>query len=128
MRNARLLVSSVAVLALAACGGGDGDGPAADTGPSTAAVDGVVALEATDSLQFGATRISADTGDLTVELTCGAAVEHNFVIEETDATVAECEGGSTGSGDVSLDPGTYTYYCDIPGHRSSGMEGTLTVG
>jgi plastocyanin len=24
-------------------------------------------------------------------------------------------------------PGTYTYYCAIPGHRTIGMEGTLTV-
>jgi len=26
-----------------------------------------------------------------------------------------------------LQPGTYTYYCDIPGHRQAGMEGKLIV-
>ena len=26
-----------------------------------------------------------------------------------------------------LQPGTYTFYCEIPGHRQAGMEGTITI-
>jgi uncharacterized cupredoxin-like copper-binding protein len=39
----------------------------------------------------------------------------------------EVNAGQTSSLKIDLEPGKYTFYCDIIGHRAQGMEGTLTV-
>lgn len=71
---------------------------------------------------------TATAGDLTFALDNQGGIEHNVVIEELDdELVVEAPGGETATGDVSLDAGSYTYYCSIPGHREAGMEGTLDV-
>lgn len=67
-------------------------------------------------------------GEVTFELVNEGALEHNVTLEELgDEVVVEAMGGQTATGSVSLDPGSYTYYCDIPGHREAGMEGTFEV-
>jgi plastocyanin len=35
--------------------------------------------------------------------------------------------GDRAVGTANLSPGDYVFYCDIPGHRAAGMQGTLTV-
>jgi uncharacterized cupredoxin-like copper-binding protein len=35
--------------------------------------------------------------------------------------------GGTKTLKVQLKPGTYTFFCSVPGHRDGGMQGTLTV-
>ena len=35
--------------------------------------------------------------------------------------------GDTETLTLNLPAGTYTFYCNVPGHRAAGMEGTLTV-
>lgn len=67
----------------------------------------------------------ASTG--TVTLTNNGSVDHDVVIEDqTSGSVAPGESGEfTLEG---LDPGTYEYYCSIPGHREAGMQGEVEVG
>ena len=113
-----------AVFALTACGGGGDDG---SSGDSTGAADGTVSVEASD-LAFDPQQLSAAAGEIEVELDNVGAVEHDFVIEEAgDTEVVVAGPGETATGTIELEPGTYTFYCSVPGHREAGMEGTLEV-
>ena len=49
------------------------------------------------------------------------------VIDELDVHVAADGGGTAEGGFRADEPGRYTYYCSVPGHRDAGMEGTLVV-
>ncbi|HEX9889196.1 MAG TPA: cupredoxin domain-containing protein [Nitriliruptorales bacterium] len=71
-------------------------------------------------------------GELEVTLVDNGAAVHNFRIDGAVAdSVAgkkvEAAGGSTETGVLPLFAGSYQFYCDIPGHRAAGMEGTIDV-
>ena len=91
--------------------------------------------EGGEALQFVAVDIdyseapdTAPAGDLTFALENEGSAVHNVVIEEAgDTLVVEADGGESATGAITLEAGSYTYYCSIPGHRGAGMEGTLEV-
>lgn len=121
MKALPLLIATVAVVVLAACGGGAGASDGASA-PSSIAITG------NDALEFDSESLTAAAGTVTVELTSTGEVEHTFVIEELDnSEVVAVDGGESATGTVDLEPGTYTFFCNIPAHRGAGMEGTLTV-
>jgi len=76
---------------------------------------------------FDPAEIEAEAGeDLVIALTSDDIL-HDFTIDELDVQVT-ADAGETEEGGISdLEPGDYTYYCSVPGHREAGMEGTLTV-
>ena len=37
------------------------------------------------------------------------------------------QGGGVSEVTVDVEPGKYTFYCSVPGHRDPRMEGPLTV-
>jgi len=91
-----------------------------------------IAVEADPSgnLAFTSEKISAEAGKDTIEFTNESPVPHDVVIEdengkELGGTEVTSEGSD--SAEVELKPGTYTFFCSVPGHREAGMEGTLTV-
>ena len=122
----RVLTLSLAVASLALTGCG-GDANAADTaGTSGGSAEGVVEIEAGD-LYFDPEAVTATAGETEFRLVNSGAVYHDLVVEELDHTeIAGAEEGETATGTVELEPGTYTLYCSVPGHRSQ-MEATLTV-
>ncbi len=53
--------------------------------------------------------------------------EHYFDIDELNVHVAMPSGTSALAVFRPTKPGTYTFYCQVPGHREAGMVGTLIV-
>lgn len=88
-----------------------------------------------NTAQFVAVDIAYDqaptevrAGTVSMSLTNEGSIEHNVAFEELGGEkVLDAPGGQTDSAEVELEPGEYTFYCSIPGHREAGMEGTLTA-
>jgi plastocyanin len=81
-------------------------------------------------LEFTTDSATARAGQVTVDFSNLSGVPHNVAIEDSSGkTLGETEIIPKGSEStvVNLKPGTYTFYCAVPGHREAGMEGTLTV-
>jgi plastocyanin len=97
-------------------------------GGSGSAVE--VEADPSGNLAFTTEKISTKAGNDTIEFTNESPVPHDVVIEdengkELGGTEVIAEGSE--SAEVELKPGTYTFFCSVPGHRQAGMEGTLTV-
>jgi plastocyanin len=110
-------------LVLAGCGGDDDGGGGSDGG---GAAD--VIVHGTDALKFDKSSYSARAGDVTMELTNDGNTPHTLLIDgNADFKLQVASKGKTDEGTVALTAGTYTIYCDVPGHRQAGMESTLVV-
>ena len=100
--------------------------PAAEGCPEAGAGGGMT-VEMVDLLFVPAElTIPADT-DVTILLPNNGALPHNFNIDELNVHSETPNGGGSTQVTINAPAGTYEYYCNIPGHRESGMVGTLTV-
>jgi outer membrane protein assembly factor BamB/plastocyanin len=103
-------------------------GPERTAGAEGGDISATLEVVGTDDLRFEPADLEAPAGTIEIVLTAEPAAPHDFVIEDIgDVVVVAVEAGQTASGTVTLEPGTYTFYCSVPGHRAAGMEGTLTV-
>lgn len=87
-------------------------------------------LEASETaLEYDTTHLEAKAGKVTIDFKNPSALEHNVVIEQNGKELAGFEPIAEGeeSETANLKPGTYTFFCAVPGHRQAGMEGTLVV-
>jgi plastocyanin len=145
----RLLVPAAilaTLVALAGCGGSSSSSSSASasaastqassqaaTAPDTSATSTSSSAGATlkltspadGSLKFDQTQLAAKAGSVTLVYTNPSSVPHGVALETTSGAVVT--GGKTSTVTVTLAPGTYTFYCPVPGHRQAGMQGTLTV-
>jgi len=145
---AALLVLALAALTLVACGGGDSSESTATTAETTAESTGggaegaggaegggssVVDIEAAEGseLAFVQKDAKAKAGQVSIEFTNPQSLSHDVAVEDSSGeTLGKTEliaDGKTTATIDNLKPGTYTFYCSVPGHREAGMEGKLTV-
>ena len=69
--------------------------------------------------------IPANT-DVTITLPNDGVTSHDFSIDALNVTVA-LPPGETQTVVINAAPGSYEYYCNVPGHKEAGMVGTLIV-
>ena len=130
------LLAVTAVLALAGCGGSDekssGSSSSSSSSNSSASSGGGETLKlAADksALKFDKSSLTAKAGKVTLEMSNPSQLPHAVAIKGNGVDV---DGKTVGNGETStastdLKPGTYTFYCPVPGHEAAGMKGTLTV-
>ena len=102
----------------------------AATAPATSGGGSDVHLSAVPGkLAFNTKALKAKAGKVTLTMANPSTFPHGIALEgkgvDKDGKVVGHGASSTVT--ANLKPGTYTFYCPVPGHRAAGMQGTLTV-
>lgn len=98
--------------------GDDGGGDGGEAIPEGALV------WAAEDIEFADAPDSAEAGEATIAIDNQGGITHDVTIDELDVAV-EAAGGETAVEEVEVEPGTYYYYCSVPGHESQ-MNGEIT--
>ena len=143
-------VLTASLLALGACGSSSSSSNSASapastpsTASSTSSTPTATAAPATPSahplhleanpegqLKYNTTSLSAKAGEVSIDFTNMSPLGHNLTVESASGSVIGATPtfqGATKTLSLQLKPGTYKFFCSVPGHRMAGMEGTLTV-
>lgn len=83
----------------------------------------------TGALAFEYNKANATAGKVSLSMPNQAPITHDISIKGNGVNVQGPRVGKGGTSKISanLKPGTYTFYCSVPGHEAGGMKGTLTV-
>ena len=123
-RPATFALAVFAAFAIAACSdGGGGSSYKEPKGPAQTTLD----IEG-GNFFFDPENPEAPAGVSSINLESTEGL-HTLVFDggKVPGFELEASGGQSDELKVDLKPGEYTIYCDIPGHREGGMEGTITV-
>lgn len=123
-RRILLVFTAIAVtsLLLVACGGGGSSTGGGSTAPLTV-------TQTANEFKFDPPTITAAPGqtiNLTVKNT--GSVQHTWIQKDANVKLTIDPGKTaTQTFNAPSKAGTYTYECDVPGHKEAGMTGQLIV-
>jgi len=121
---ATLLIASL----LISCGGGSSENGSSTEKTESPSEEGVVRVITYDSQKFDADMYEVSEGLVKIEYVLDGFQSHTLVIEGMeDDFKLEVGSNKTDIGEIQLKAGRYILYCDVAGHRTSGMEAKLLV-
>lgn len=98
---------------------------------SSAAGGHVVEIDVADSgLAYVKSTATASAGPVVIRSKNPQSLGHDISIRGNGVNQSGeivMDGGVSTITIANLKPGTYTFYCSVPGHEEAGMKGTLTV-
>jgi plastocyanin len=102
--------------------------PAPPSSPAAATTLKLAANPA-GQLAYEPKQLNAKAGKVTIDFANASPIEHDVAVAQGSSIVGQTPVFSGGAKTLSLNlkPGTYKFFCTVPGHRQAGMEGTLTV-
>ncbi len=100
-------------------------------GAAVASASQAIAADPSGQLAYTKKTLTAKAGTVKIAFTNKSPLSHNLTIQKgTNGSIVGATPtfqGATKVLSVKLAPGTYTFFCSVPGHRMAGMVGTLTV-
>jgi plastocyanin len=128
-----LAIAALGPVGIAACGE-DEESTSSSSSSSEETTSGggsTIAITAVEdgSFAYEEESVEAEAGSVTIEFDNPAALGHDVRVEGPDGDIGGTDviSEDTTTATVELDPGDYTFYCSVAGHREGGMEGDLTV-
>ena len=126
-------IAGAAVVALlaGACGGGGSSGGADTSGGGGGGGGQVVEIDvAASGFAYAESTATATAGHVVIKSMNPQSTGHDISLKGNgvDEKGEIVQSGGVSTIDIAdLKPGTYTFYCSVPGHEAAGMTGTLTV-
>ncbi|MGB3307023.1 MAG: cupredoxin domain-containing protein [Thermomicrobiales bacterium] len=103
--------------------------PAAESGAAPASGGGATEAEVhTVDINFEPKELTiAANTDVKITVTNKGVLQHDFHVDQLDITSKMLNGGDSDTVTVNAKPGTYDFWCTVPGHKEAGMTGKLIV-
>ena len=113
-------------VALGACGSSGGSS-SSDTEGTVA--PGTVVVDALDGNHFDKSQYDATSGKVDIDYVSKSSIRHTLLVKDASGSIIDPKldlpPGKTENGTYDLKAGSYTLFCDVPGHTN--MKATLVV-